>query len=238
MRGSDRRAWMARAAIIAALAGIAMIAVACGAADEQSDGRAGLDQSESSDEAVGEGDVDVGPDPDDVAEAQPASAHPELTARAQDGSQTTEPQHPEDPVSVAIPAIGVESPLVRLGLNRDRSMEVPEDFSRAGWYVHAPRPGEVGPAVIAGHVSSSAGPGVFAELAELSPGDRVAVTRADGQRVSFTVDRVEQHPKGQLAEAGVYDDTDGPELRLITCGGEFDRQARSHRENVVVFAST
>lgn len=235
MRGSDRKTRTARVAIVVALAALGLIVAACGGADDPS-GSAGRNGS-AAEGAAGGGDVDVGPDPDNVAEAQPASAHPELTARAADGSQTTEPQHPKDPVAVTIPAIGVDSPLVRLGLNRDRSMEVPEDFSLAGWYVHAPRPGEVGPAVIAGHVSSSAGPGVFHKLAELSPGDRVRVTRADGRRVSFIVDRVEQHPKGQLAEAGVYDDTGGPELRLITCGGEFDRQARSHRANTVVFAS-
>lgn len=234
MRDRDRRTRTrtARATIVVALVVLALVAVACGGADD-APGQSGA----SSEVTAGGGDVDVGPDPDEVVEARAASAHPELTARAADGSQTAEPQSPKDPARVAIPAIGVKSRLVRLGLNRDRSMEVPEDFSLAGWYVHAPRPGEVGPAVIAGHVSSSAGPGVFYDLAELSPGDRVAVTRADGRRVSFTVDRVEQHPKGQLAEAGVYDDTDGPELRVITCGGEFDRQARSHRDNIVVFAS-
>lgn len=228
----------ARVAFFAALAVVALVAVACGA-DEPADDAAGLDGSRSSNEPTpGGGDIDQGPAPEDVVEAQAASAHPELSARAPDGSQTTEPSGPEDPVAVDIPAIDVSSSLVRLGLNRDRSMEVPEDFSLAGWYVHAPRPGEVGPAVIAGHVSSSAGPAVFYRLHELEPGDRVHVTRADGQRVSFTVDRLEQHPKGQLAEAGVYDDTDGSELRLITCGGDFDRQQRSHRDNIVVYASS
>lgn len=240
MRDRSRRmptGWT-RPAVVAALVVVALVAVACGA-DEPADDAAGLDGSRSSHEPTpGGGDIDQGPDPGDVAEAQPASAHPELTARTADGSQTTEPRSPEDPVAVDIPAIGVSSQLVRLGLNRDRSMEVPEDFSLAGWYVHAPRPGEVGPAVIAGHVSSRAGPEVFYRLHELAPGDRVHVKRADGQRVSFTVDRLEQHPKGRLAEAGVYDDTEGSELRLITCGGEFDRQQRSHRDNIVVYASS
>jgi sortase (surface protein transpeptidase) len=116
-------------------------------------------------------------------------------------------------------------------------MEVPQDFSLTGWYVHSPRPGDSGPAVLAGHVSSSAGPGVFYHLKDLEPGDTVHVTRDDGQRVTFTVHRLEQYPKEQVPEEQVYGSTEGPELRLITCGGTFDYQQRRHRDNIVVFAS-
>ncbi|HVM00866.1 MAG TPA: class F sortase [Egibacteraceae bacterium] len=136
-----------------------------------------------------------------------------------------------------IPAIGVSTPLLSLGLNADRTMEVPRDFSRAGWYRYSPVPGEPGPAVVAGHVTSRSGPGVFHRLSELSPGDLVEVRFADGRTATFAVTRVERHPKEAFPHDRVYGETAGSELRLITCGGEFDRSQNAHRDNVVVYAS-
>ena len=94
----------------------------------------------------------------------------------------------------------------------------------------------MGPAVLAGHVDSTAGPAVFWRLRDLAPGDEVLVDRADGTTARFTVTRVERHPKDAFPTDEVYGPTTGAELRLITCGGEFDRAARSYRDNVVVFA--
>jgi sortase (surface protein transpeptidase) len=141
------------------------------------------------------------------------------------------------PAELAIPAIGVRSPLIDLGLEPDRTVEVPEDPDLAGWYTGGPKPGQTGPATIIGHVDSWEGAGIFHRLHELTPGDEVAVRTADGSVVRFAVDHVEQHPKDDFPTATVYGDTEGPELRLITCGGDFDRSARSYRENVIVFAS-
>lgn len=137
-----------------------------------------------------------------------------------------------------IPAIGVSTSLTSLGLNADRSMEVPSSFSQAGWYRYSPLPGDPGPAAIAGHVDSRSGPAVFYRLKELSPGDMINVRYRDGRTVTFAVDRVEQYPKDAFPHDRVYGDTAGPELRLITCGGEFDRSQNSHRDNIVVYAST
>lgn len=175
------------------------------------------------------------PDLDYLPEAQPASAHPELSARV-NGEQVTEAEHPHDPVQLSIPRIDVESPLVRLGLTRDRAMEVPEDFSLAGWYVHGPQPGDPGPAIIAGHISSTAGPGIFFRLDELTPGDEVHITRDDGEELTFVVDRREQYRKDELPPDEVWS-AHGPQLRLITCGGPFDAHEGRHRDNLVVFAS-
>jgi LPXTG-site transpeptidase (sortase) family protein len=136
-----------------------------------------------------------------------------------------------------IPSIGVATPLITLGLNADRTMQVPEDFSLAGWYRHSPLPGDPGPAVIAGHVSGRSGPAVFYRLTELSAGDEIRVNYADGSTALFRVDRVEQHPKDAFPHDEVYGDTEDAQLRLITCGGEFDSGAGSHRDNVIVYAS-
>jgi sortase (surface protein transpeptidase) len=101
-----------------------------------------------------------------------------------------------------------------------------------------PVPGDPGPAVIAGHVDSRAGPAVFFRLRELRPGDKVTVRRSDGRAVAFTVDEVDRYPKDAFPTSAVYGPAPGSELRLITCGGSFDAAKRSYRDNVVVYAST
>jgi len=143
---------------------------------------------------------------------------------------------PSPPVRLEIPAIGVSSPLVRLGLNRDGTMEVPGDFDLAGWFTGAPQPGQLGPAVIAGHVDSRTGPAVFYRLHQLRPGDRVRVVRADSRAVEFQVESLASYPKDRLPGEVVFGATTAPSLRLITCAGSFDRARSSYRENLVVSA--
>lgn len=139
--------------------------------------------------------------------------------------------------TLEIPAIGVSTSLISLGLDEEQAMEVPTDFAEAGWYRHSPTPGETGPSVVAGHVDSRTGPAVFFRLTDLQPGDEVHVRRADGTTATFAVQRVEQHPKDAFPHDEVYGDTEGPELRLITCGGLFDRARGAHRDNIIVYAS-
>lgn len=128
-----------------------------------------------------------------------------------------------EPVTVAVPAIGVESDVMELGLQDDGLIEVPpyNYGSPAGWYVHSPTPGEVGPSVILGHRNGlEGGPGIFADLPQVEVGDSVEVTRADGSLASFTIYRVELFDKGEaFPTLEVYGNTTGPEIRLITCDG-------------------
>ncbi|SDX74636.1 Sortase family protein [Modestobacter sp. DSM 44400] len=142
-----------------------------------------------------------------------------------------------DPVQVRIPALGITSRVMHLGLQRDGSMEVPPAAYPVGWYDHSPTPGQLGPAVLAGHVDWNGNPGAFYGLAELLPGDEVVVDRADGTVATFRVDRVEEHAKDEFPADAVYDDIDSAGLRLITCGGSFDEDAGDYRDNVIVFAS-
>jgi hypothetical protein len=152
--------------------------------------------------------------------------------------QTAAPAHerPAPPVAVEIPTIGVQSTLVSLDIDDDRRLGVPSAADVAGWYVRSPRPGEEGAAVIAGHVDSHRGPGVFWRLRDLVPEDRIVVRRADGSEVSFVVDRVEQWPKDRFPTDAVYREADGSELRVITCAGDFDPATRSYLDNLIVFA--
>ncbi|SEO91058.1 class F sortase [Trujillonella endophytica] len=141
-----------------------------------------------------------------------------------------------EPLRVRVPGIGVDTPLAPVGVDAAGALAPPVDPTRAGWFTGGPAPGDVGPAVLAGHVDSTAGPAVFWRLGELSPGDEVLVDLADGTTARFTVTRVERHAKDAFPTADVYGPTPDAELRLVTCGGEFDRSARSYRDNVVVFA--
>jgi sortase (surface protein transpeptidase) len=152
---------------------------------------------------------------------QPATARPVTHAR---------------PLTVRIPAIGVTSSLVPLRLDHAGALQPPDDFVHAGWYAGGPTPGEQGPAVIAGHVDSRAGPAIFFRLRELRPGDTVLVSRSDRRAVRFRVVEVQRYPKNAFPAARVYQPTPDAALRLITCGGSFDYARRSYRDNIVVYA--
>jgi len=141
------------------------------------------------------------------------------------------------PVALTIPAIGVQTQLIRLGLTAAGALQVPPTPSIAGWYTGSPRPGAVGSAVIAGHIDSYAGPGVFFELSRLRPGDRVYVRRADGTLVVFRVTSLRTYPKDRFPTGTVYGPAPDAELRLITCGGTFDPDLRSYLSNVVVYTT-
>jgi hypothetical protein len=139
------------------------------------------------------------------------------------------------PVHLRIAAIGVDSGLMDLGLRADGSLEVPSTGFPAGWYTGGPTPGELGPAIIAGHIDWK-GPGVFYNLHSLRPGDQVTVTRADGSQPAFRVTRVAQFPKDQFPTERVYGNIDHAGLRLITCGGSFNSQTGHYEDNIVAFA--
>jgi LPXTG-site transpeptidase (sortase) family protein len=142
-----------------------------------------------------------------------------------------------EPVSLVIPAIGVSTSLVHLGLTSAGALQVPPTTAVAGWYTGSPRPGSVGSAVIAGHIDSDKGPGVFYRLSDLQRGDRVYVRRADGTMAVFKVTEVQQYPKDAFPTDAVYGATPTPELRLITCGVTFDYSTGSYLSNTVVYAT-
>lgn len=180
------------------------------------------------------------PDPSTTPGAVPAPPTPAPSP----SSSTSVPVEPAEPVAlpvaVSIPAIDVQSELITVGLNPDGTLEVPQpgpDYDKAAWFKGSPRPGELGPAVIEGHVDSAKnGPSVFYELGALAAGDEVEVTREDGSVVTFVVYDVRVVPKDDFPTLEVYGNTTGPELRLITCGGPFDSTAGSYVDNTVVFA--
>ncbi|MER6144995.1 class F sortase [Streptomyces sparsogenes] len=141
------------------------------------------------------------------------------------------------PVRLRIPAIGVDTPVLRLGLAPDGSVRVPPvtAHDRAGWYRHSPTPGQVGPSVILGHVTVGAyGDGVFRHLARLRRGEKIEARLENGTAAVFTVSAVRTVAKADFPTEDVYGDVDRPELRLITCGGP--RTGDGYLDNVIVFA--
>jgi sortase (surface protein transpeptidase) len=140
------------------------------------------------------------------------------------------------PERLRIPSIGVDTGFVDLGLDDTGALAAPATTDVAGWFAAGPAPGDAGPALVAGHVDSRAGPGVFLRLGELRAGDRVEVQRAVGSVVAFTVTARTDTPKAGFPTARVYAPTPVPELRLVTCGGTFDRATGHYRDNVVVDA--
>jgi sortase (surface protein transpeptidase) len=140
------------------------------------------------------------------------------------------------PVELIIPAIGVRAALIRLGITAAGALQVPSATTVAGWYAGSPRPGEIGSSVIAGHVDSYLGPGVFFRLVRLRPPERIYVRRADGTLAVFRVTAVRTYLKDRFPTAAVYGPVPDAQLRLVTCGGMFDSSLRSYLSNVVVYA--
>ena len=140
------------------------------------------------------------------------------------------------PVRLLIPAIGVDTRLIRLGLTSAHTLQVPISAAIAGWFTRSPRPGATGASIIAGHIDSHAGPGVFFRLRELHRGEPVYVRRADKSVAKFRVTAVHEYAKDRFPTAAVYGPVPDAELRLITCGGIFDYATGSYLSNVVVYA--
>lgn len=165
--------------------------------------------------------------PEPVAAADPVAAPLRSVDRLEQSA----------PAALTVPAIGVRTDrITALAPDAGGVLQVPPDAATVGWFTRGPTPGGDGPAVIAAHVEVGGTPGPFSRLDALVPGDEVTVVRADGTDAVFTVYRVERFAPGTFPAGEVYGDTAGPELRLITFGGVFDRGTGPHADNVVAFA--
>jgi LPXTG-site transpeptidase (sortase) family protein len=142
------------------------------------------------------------------------------------------------PVQIRIPGIGVNAPVMKVGRDADGTVQVPplEEHNLTGWYEYGPSPGQRGPAVILGHVDSTTGISVFYYLKNMHVGDKVYVTLADGKVAAFAVDGLQRVAKDAFPTASVYGKSGHPSLRLITCGGPFDKATGHYVDNVIVYA--
>lgn len=173
--------------------------------------------------------------------APPSQQDPTAASPTTGSPRDSEPprgasRHPSRvPVTLDIPDIAVSTALVPLGLEPDRTVEVPSDAALAGWYRRGPEPGRLGSSVILGHVDSAEGPAVFARLEELRHGDLVTVGRADGSAVSFVVMRSVVYPNADFPAARVYAAQGLRRLNLVTCTGAYESERGGYQANLVVY---
>ncbi len=176
---------------------------------------------------------------------QPSTAQ-SFSPSLRPGPSSTAPAHhpsvsalpPSDPVRLRVPAISVNAPMTELTLDETGALRPPSaDMPAfAGWYGKGTAPGSVGTAITTGHVDTPEGPGVFYRLGALAKGDTIEITRADRRTAVFTVDAVELYDKEAFPDEKVYGSSPWPELRVITCGGEYAEET-GYQGNVVVFAT-
>ncbi|WHM39472.1 class F sortase [Streptomyces sp. BPTC-684] len=184
----------------------------------------------------------TGADGDKQAPAVPGAEPPAPAGRGRSTGPTAaarppRPLPPSRATGLAIPYLSLKVPVVGLGLDRGRHLATPpvDDPKLAGWYRDGPTPGEAGTALAVGHRDTRTGAAVFANLSMLRPGRLVEARRADGRVAVYTVDAVRKYDKARFPDEEVYGPRNRPELRLITCGGKFDRK-KGYESNVVVFA--
>ena len=148
---------------------------------------------------------------------------------------TTIYPHPiNDPVRVVMPAIKADALIIKIGILEDGSMDVPP-FGLAGWYRLGPAPGASGPSVIVWHLDTKTGPDVFYRLRDLKPGDEILVYDKSGDVAKFVVDSSELILKSELPTTRIWNNTKEPVIRLITCGGKFDRSTGHYLSNTIVY---
>jgi hypothetical protein len=143
------------------------------------------------------------------------------------------------PTRILIPSIGVSAPIMTVGLASDGTIGTPplDDNNLAAWYSGGPSPGEMGPAIIVGHVDGPRGESVFYHLGKLKPGETVQLNLADHKIATFSIYSVEYYPKGKFPGDRVYGDYSRPGLRIITCGGAFLGGSTGYADNIVVYAT-
>ena len=154
-----------------------------------------------------------------------------------DTGRTTAPQAGVIVTHVSIPAIGVSSDIELLTLDSTGALLPPVDFNRAGWYSGGVIPGQIGPAIIAGHIDSITAPAVFANLHKMTPGMKILVSLSNGTVLTFAADRSQVAPKTQFPSSSVYGTVPTPQLRVITCDGTFNPATGHYDDNLVVFAT-
>ncbi|MFJ8884650.1 class F sortase [Streptomyces sp. NPDC102402] len=184
----------------------------------------------------------TGPEPAGPTPASPVSptpgAGPVPSRSAPSSRPAVQPLPPSTPLRLRIPAVKVDAPMMKLGLDAAGALEPPPDNNPVltGWYAGGTVPGAVGTAITAGHVDTSLGPGVFHKLGSVREGAVIEIVRADQRTAVFSVYAVEVYDKKHFPDEKVYGPSARPELRVITCGGQYSEKA-GYEDNVVVFAA-
>lgn len=173
-----------------------------------------------------------------IAAQAPAPAAKHAEPDKASAAKTAPAAHPELlPVTIRIPGIALSAPIVKTGLEANGALHVPSSPDLTGWYELGPKPGEVGPAVITGHLDSASGPGVFFNLHKTKPGDEVDIVRDDGSIAVFKIDKLESYPQNNFATQKVYGAIATAGLRIITCSGVYSKTSGHYSDDLVVYAT-
>jgi len=187
--------------------------------------------------ATPDGEAEATADTRAAASPSPTPANPFAAGGLQDPVAAAPVSGAGRPVAIRIPSLGVESSLENLTLGEHGQLLAPMDFDVAGWFMDGPAPGEIGPAIIAGHVDSYAGPAIFYRLSELADGEQVIIETETGASLTFTITGRMQSANATFPTSDVYSNVPRAELRLITCAGYFDRSIRRYTDNLILFAT-
>lgn len=141
------------------------------------------------------------------------------------------------PQRLVIDKLGIDTPVEKIGKDANGNMDVPKDISDVGWYDLGPRPGDVGNAVIDGHLDSKTGPAIFYKLSDLQIGDTVKVISNDGRILTFIVTKKVRYNDADFPIVNVFGPSDGKHLNLITCTGIFDRANENYLQRLVVYTT-
>jgi len=160
-------------------------------------------------------------------------------AHAEPDGPAAKPMSRSTPMRISIPSINVDAPITTVGLAPNGAIGVPplDNNNLAGWYTGGPSPGQLGPAVIVGHVDGPQGKSVFYRLGSVKPGQKIVLQLANHHTALFNIYSVEYYKKGEFPGRRVYGDYSRPGLRLITCGGSFLGGSVGYQDNIVVYAS-
>ncbi|MEW2138552.1 class F sortase [Streptomyces sp. NPDC005409] len=144
------------------------------------------------------------------------------------------------PQRVDVPSIGIQAPVVPRGLDKDGGIDPPpyDSPGTVGWWDKGAQPGTAGAALMVGHVDTRSKPAVFYGLSSAQPGDKIRVVRADGSVAEFTIEDVQVYERSAFDAHKAYGQRikGRAELRLVTCGGSYDKVAKQYTANVVVSA--
>jgi sortase (surface protein transpeptidase) len=172
----------------------------------------------------------------------PSPLPPATTTPAASGASSDEPQ----PVALAlgalptrlrIPAIEIDAAVEPIGLTADHEMDVPAGWESVGWYQYGPRPGQIGNAVLAGHLDTNTGaPGIFWRLDELQPGDTILIDGEDGESLIFQILSLARYPYAEAPREEIFGPAQTARLNLITCSGAWNPQDRVYDHRLVVYA--
>jgi LPXTG-site transpeptidase (sortase) family protein len=174
--------------------------------------------------------------PDTAGSKIAADSRLALPSQAASAPRAAEPEiDVGTPVVLSIPRIGVDAPVVPVGVTPAGHMDTPKGGEKTGWFAHGPEPGEEGSAVIAGHSGLRSGPAVFDELVRIEPGDRLYVVDDEGTTIEFRV-RETRTCDWDAKPPDVFTSDEGRHLNLITCTGSWDAAAGTHGERLIVFS--